>query len=351
MNASAALLVHTPDGSGQAVHPDVLHAPCGLLGFEYWMACTPYPFADDRLENPLVRVSQDGMTWTPYPGAPDPIVEAPAEPGWHHADTDLVVDQGRLFVFYISTKVGAGDTVVSWVSSEDALRWTGPRTTLNGKWIVSPSVLVDRTGTWRLWYVAHDGLASPRSSVLRHRRAPSPELLGSAAICDEDCTLHIPGHVVWHLDVAPGDAGMEALVAAFPLGADPSRSRLFRAVSTDGIRFLVTPPSPLLQPTWFGWDNRMIYRSTFQRLSSGRYRVWYSAASWGMRCGIGLLEGPMDRLVPVPLATRCAATPLLRKVREDLGGLAKYIASRLLPPWLIDRLLQLRQRLRRSTHK
>jgi len=348
MNAPSALLVETPDGSGQAVHPDVLYVPGGFLGFEYWMACTPYPFADDRLENPIVRVSRDGMDWRPFPGAPDPLVEAPTGAGWHHADTDLVLDGERLYLFFITTRVGAGDTIVSWVSSADAVHWDPPGALVTGHWIVSPSVVVDRQGIWQLWHVVHDGLARPRHSELRRRQGTSVQSLGQAGAADERCSLDIPGHVVWHLDVVGGDDGFEALVTAFPRGADPSRSRLFHARSHDGVHFTVLAPAPLLSPSWLGWDNRMIYRSTLAKRGPGDYRIWYSGASWGMRCGIGLLEGPAHRLVPVRPRPGAPATPPGRKLREDAVGLAKYLVSRCLPPRLLARGLELRRRLWRS---
>ncbi len=346
MNAPTALQIPTPDGSGQSVHPDVLHVPGGFLGFAYWMGCTPYPFGADRLENPIVRVSHDGIAWQPFPGAPDPLVPEPADHEWHHADTDLVLHEGVLHVFYISTNRVVGGTTFSFVSTRDGVRWTDPEVIYRDAWGVSPALLVDAAGRWTMWYVHRDALARENASRVLVRHGGGPASFGDPAAC----RLDIPGHVVWHLDVV-GDAvrGYEALVAAFPLGRDPSRCRLFHATSTDGLSFAASGRRALVAPSWFGWDNRFVYRSTLELLPQGRKRIWYSAASWGMRTGIGLLEGPLDDLRP---AGGGAAGPgFATRLREDSIGLAKYLVYRLLPRRLYTGLLALRARSLRAAAK
>ena len=62
----------------------------------------------------------------------------------------------------------------------------------------------------------------------------------------------------------------------------------------------ITPSlSPLIRPTLFGADNRMVYRSSFLKRIDGSYRIWNSTASWGMRCGIGFVPGQIDGLLPL----------------------------------------------------
>lgn len=325
MNSRHDLCIPTPDGSGQAVHPDVLHVPSGFLGYEYWMACTPYPFAADRLENPIVRVSHDGVHWTSFPGAPDPLVEAPSNGAWHHADTDIVLHRGRLYVFYISTNRERAETVFSFIASVDGVHWSEPKEIYRGTWGVSPSVVVDDQEGWSMWYVFRDSLSRAQHSIVYRRRGSSATSLGPAQVCE----LQVPRHVVWHLDVICTEHRIEALVTAFPRGTDPSRSRLFHAVSEDGHMFRLTTGKPLIRPSWFGWDNRMVYRSSFVKRVDGTYRIWYSAASWGMRCGIGLVEGALDRLRQV--SVEGSQLSQSRRWSEDALGLMKYSAYRVLP--------------------
>lgn len=344
MNAPSCLKIPTPDGSGQATHPDVLYVPAGFLGYRYWMACTPYPFAADRLENPIVRVSQDGIRWQVFPGAPDPLVGPPSEATWHHADTDLVLHDDVLYVFYISTNREAAETTFSYVSTRDGLSWTAPHCIYEGAWGVSPAVLVDSEQRWHIWYVERDALARAQKSSLFQRTGSSARSLGAPALC----ALRVPNHVVWHIDVAQVDGHFEALISAFPLGTEPSRCHLFHAVSDDGLRFELSSDRPLLRPSWLGWDNRMIYRSTFVG-RDGRYQIWYSAASWGMRCGIGLLRGSLDNLQPVVCGNAGHGVPLLRRLLEDLVGVTKYAIYRALSPTAYARLLSARNLVRDVT--
>lgn len=346
VNAPSDVVVPTPDGSGQAVHPDVIHVAGGHLGFPYWMACTPYPFGADRHENPIVRVSHDGIVWQPFPGAPDPLVAAPVDASWHHADTDLVLHDDMLHVFYISTKCEGAKTTFSVITSANGAHWSEPRVVYRAPWGVSPALLVGG-GQWSMWYIYLDMFAVSQGSVLWRRTGASPFEFGEPIECD----LNVPGHVVWHIDVIRADAGFESLVTAFPRGTDMSRSRLFHATSTDGLRWLLSAPMPLLGPSLTGWDNRMIYRSSFVKRDDGSYSIWYSAASWGMRCGIGFVEGPLEQLRAPHGSCGGVRVSALRRLGEDLLGLAKYILSRLLPQRAFHCLLAMNRQVRKFLHE
>jgi len=326
-NAPLPLEIPMPGGGIQAVHPDVVHVPDGFLGFPYWMACTPYPFGIDLEENPVIRVSLDGKRWTAFPSAPDPLQNRPMDPDWHHADTDLVLDGGRLHLFYLSTNRRNGETRFCFLTSADGCHWTGPQEFDPGNWGVSPAVVVDR-GIWRLWYVRCDTHVHRQESVLFQRQGPSPASLGDPVACE----LAIPGYVPWHLDVIGVPSGFEALIAAFPAGTNSSKCCLFHAVSKDGLSFRLSRNGPLLGPSWFGWDNRLIYRSTFAKDREGRYQIWYSASSWGHRWGIGLLQGDLQDLKPEAGTSR-SGTRRIR--REDVVGWTKYLATRTLHPSIL----------------
>ena len=77
MNAPAPLVTPTYDGSGQVVHPDVVHVPGGWNGYEYWMGMTPYPNSNDDFENPSVLASNDNVTWVVPPGVTNPLAPEP----------------------------------------------------------------------------------------------------------------------------------------------------------------------------------------------------------------------------------------------------------------------------------
>jgi hypothetical protein len=332
LNAPRPLDIPTPDGSGQAVHPDVVYVEGGFAGFPYWMACTPYPGGDDRLENPIIRASHDGIVWTLPNGAPDPLVAAPEILTSHHADPDLVYWEGRLYLYFMTTDKARRSTRFSVMSSSDGRSWTDPEPVYQGTWGVSPAVVATEAD-WYLWYILLDTSAGFGESRLHRRQAAGPSGFGG----DLECRLEIPGHVPWHLDVKTTAAGYEALVAAFPAGTDTSRTRLFHATSRDGVTFVPTGSRPLLGPRPLQWDGRMVYRATFVRSPEGFYRIWYSAGSWHRRFGIGLVEGPLDSLCPAD-----QRRPGLRERLGWAGGFAvgaiRHVVRRILPEGVRRRL-------------
>lgn len=328
MNAPHPVLLQTPDGSGQCVHPDVIETPGGWAGYRYWMAMTPFPHGEPRVENPCVRASANGVDWVLPQGTPDPIAAAPADGYSHHADTDLAFDGQRLHLVYMTRNPRTETNQFSWTHSLDARSWSAPQVLLTEPWAVSPALLAT-PDLWSLWYVRYDVSRGPgrdNPSQLFRLQGPGPQQLAQR----QACTLEIPGHIAWHIDVIAVPGGFEALVAAFPLGTQPARCRLFHTRSDDGLRFELSQRQPLLQPNRRGWDSCMIYRSTFLREADGQYRVWYTGASWAMRCGIGQLRGPLDDLRPV--ADTPALMPSRRaRLAEDLRAVVVNTLQRTLP--------------------
>lgn len=280
-------------GTCEHVHPDVIHVPGGFAGFEYWLAFTPYPRGDDRQENPCVRASHDGYTWQRLPVATDPLVQPPAAPSSHHADPELVYADGRLHLVFMTRNRELARTTFSVMSTADGVQWTQPVTFYENVTGVSPSVLVE-AGAWVMWSIhVPPGTSPATSKTLRHS---GPDLFNLHA--GSTCEMHLDGFLPWHLDVIRTGRGYEALVAAYPVGTDNSRTRLFHMESSDGVVFRQSEPGALIRASRFGWDSRMVYRSTFLRSADGWYRIWYSASNWARHYGIGYLEGPITRLSP-----------------------------------------------------
>jgi hypothetical protein len=288
------------------------------------MVLTPYPFCQDRFENPSLRASNDGLSWIAVEGIPDPLVPPPVDPGAHLADPDIVWSNGAIFVFYMTTNEAARWTTFSAIHSNDGRVWSAPEVIYQGGLGVSPTVVVEG-GRWRLWYVLADPSNGYRNARLVRRERDTLRPWGSEVACQ----VFLPGYVVWHLDVISSGSGYEALAAAFPCGEDPARCVLFHLVSHDGLTFRNSHSGPILKPSRFGWDNRMIYRSTFLRVGSDCYRVWYSAVSWGKECGIGLLEGPLPDLQS-PIAGQRSRGVEAAKLFRDLRGWLRYRIGRVL---------------------
>jgi hypothetical protein len=336
MNTAAPLGIPSAD---DCLHPDVLYLPEGFAGYHYWMVFTPYLGGNERLENPSLRASNDGLTWVKPPGVPDPLVPPPEDPDTHNADPDTVFWDGRLYVIYMSTCRGPRNTVFRAVSSEDAVQWTEPIVIYEGTWGVSPTCVVDGD-LWHLWFIRSEMQPSGRCvgrPELMHLHGPDLTLLGDQYVCQ----LDVPGHVLWHIDVQRVKYGYEALIAAYPDGTDHSRTRLFHAASRDGLSFVLSHNRAVLKPSAFGWDNKNIYRSSFLREPDGTYRIWYSAASWGGRHGIGYVQGPLDALRESPSAALAPLPALYVRLCDDVKGRVRYAVIRHLPPSVLGPLASL----------
>lgn len=107
----------TYDRSDQAVHPDVLREQN-----RYVLAFTPYPYSDNRFENPSIAVSDDGIAFAePAPGV-NPLVPAP--PIDHNDDPDLRINaSGEYEVLYLETERPDVQRLVA-LDSTDLVTWT-----------------------------------------------------------------------------------------------------------------------------------------------------------------------------------------------------------------------------------
>lgn len=292
-NAPSFLDIPTYDGTGQAVHPDVVAFPDGWHGHPYWMAMTPYPYDTAERENPSVLVSGDGVGWETPGGLTNPLVGTPRCD--HNSDPDIVYSPNadELYLFYTevlrSRFCGAGTNVnrVKLMTSSDGVDWSEPQTVLefdldSAPVYVSPSI-VYRNGRFEMWMASNaDTLVYTTSAdgvkwgPLREASIPEPP---------------------WHVDVnyveSKGEYWM--LYVDSPVGG----ANLKFARSSDGIDWRVCS-EPVLQPS-SSWDNERIYRASFLYDDArAALRVWYSARSDEGEWRIGYAEGSHPGLAGYP---------------------------------------------------
>jgi hypothetical protein len=326
------------------VHPDVLYVPQRFAGYPYWMVFTPYPHANDRLENPRLRVSYDGIHWQRVAGTPDPLVPPPASTELHHADPELVYNSGRLHVVYLTIHRRTHEVTFNAMSCKSDLCWTEPQVIHVDVGAVSPTFQIDGN-VWHEWFIRMKPWHSSNRSQLVHREGFDLASLKNECLCH----LEIRRHVPWHIDILKVEEGYEALIAAYPDGTDNSRTRLFHALSDDGLNFNLSNDSPIIEPSVCGWDNRFIYRSSFLKEPDGTYRIWYSGSSWSWHTGIGYVEGPLDRLRGVSSAPLSPIPIMPVRLEGDLVSFMLYQYSRRVPAF-VQRLVQ-RSRVRLSIRR
>jgi hypothetical protein len=335
MNAHAPLNIIALGNCWENVHPDVVYVAEGFAGYPYWMVFTPYPLQNDRVENPTLRASHDGVKWEKVPGVLDPLVPPPDSPEMHHADPELVYSSGSLHLIYLTIQKRTRNVIFNAMSCKTDLLWSKPRVIYEDVGAVSPTFQVEGK-VWHEWFIRVSASKNSDKSELLHREGSNLTLLGNERLCE----VEIPEHVPWHVDVLMVEEGYEALIAAFPRGTDATRTRLFHLSSKDGLTFELSGNLPIIQPSRFGWDNRLIYRSSFLKERNGTYRIWYSAASWGRHFGIGLLQGSLNSLTD-PFSSFATVPCYIARLPGELDGWFRYQLRHHLPFPLLSAVLRL----------
>ena len=284
-NSPTSLSTPTYDGSGQAVHPDIVYVPAGWNGYKYWMAITPFKNNDDAYENPSIIVSNDGLTWINPPGIINPIVPQP--PAGYNNDNDLLLVNNSLVLYFNETN-NDGNTYVKRMTSANGINWTSPQSVFSFPWhLMSPTVIFENN-LYSMWYVRSDGCYTNSSNV--YLRVSSDGINWGP---EQNVNMALEGKVIWHFDVIKNDNGYEMLVVIYPnTSSTCSRTSLYFARSLNKIDWQVNP-IPVSTPALIGWDDYNIYRSTFIAADSF-YKIWYSSRSSNLTWNIGYFEGRLD---------------------------------------------------------
>lgn len=146
----------------EVIHPSVLFFPGGFAdtGWEWIMACTPYPEGDDQYENPSILVSRDGTVWAEGLGlAQNPLV-APPSGAAYLADPCLFdMHDGRLGLAYMAVNSAATTQVLNIITTTDLVNWTSPVLLMTASisggagTAISPAIARDSDGLWHLWAI------------------------------------------------------------------------------------------------------------------------------------------------------------------------------------------------------
>lgn len=292
-NAAAPLAIPTYDGKGETTHPKVLYFPEGWKGYPYWMVHTPYPRCHNKVENPSICVSYDGINWFDPPGVENPVSGLP--PTFnnyaHYSDGHLLM-KGDVMELWFRHNGGQdparnadndGARILRIVSS-DGIHWSEPEEMIpkqGRKPLLSPAVIWE-DGFYTMWYSSHDG---------KLYRVTSPD--GSVWSQQEATDLAYPGYKVWHQDIIRTDLGYEIVFCAKDqdgLNDNLQHQELFYAMSEDGMHW--TDPVKIISANEAegALDNNSIYRASLVKTSDG-YRIYYGAMSNRKQWHIYLSQG------------------------------------------------------------
>jgi hypothetical protein len=292
------LVVPTYDGSGQAVHPDVLWFPTGWRGWEYWMAFTPYPHGMAPYENASIVVSHDGKTWQSPAGLTNPVMPPPRGSAYN-SDPDLSYDSAHDRLVLLNREARGRLNIVSVLTSSDGVTWSAPATMFVRKdhGMISPALVLSPGRAPRIWYVDGGVKRCPKrvTRVLRQDGIDGNQLPNSMATVGwspvRKAGLTQAGYKIWHLDVTwiPARAEYWAVYPAYA-NSDCGPRDLFFARSPDGLTW-TTYPAPLLRHADQQWTSAMLYRaSALYDPARDVVRLFLSASAPGPEWRLGYVE-------------------------------------------------------------
>ena len=285
-------------GNIQNVHPKVLYFENGFGGHKYWMAYTPYPYSNDKHENPCVAYSNDGFMWVNINANPL------SDPGGHgyNSDTHLVYrsDTGVLECWY--RYVGdASDSpreeTIFRRTTTDGITWTAEEqiysnTSGNYSRILSPAIIFENN-IYKIWCVQQK---NNDPVTIAYYEAPATDATAWVKIREINLTYTDNGIRVypWHMDVIKdGDTYILLVMCRNGTSIANNHCSLFITTSTDNTNY--STPYIVVEGSAIGWD-RYMYRSSIVKVGNV-YRIYYSAGTGGATTiysssvwGIGVTE-------------------------------------------------------------
>ncbi|MEK7194182.1 MAG: hypothetical protein AAB660_00640 [Patescibacteria group bacterium] len=267
------IAVPTYDSSGESIHPDFIRFDRPWAGYKYWMVVTPYRFFLAELENPSLKVSNDGENWIPAPGVPDPLV--PGYMAGYNSDPELVFDHVRGCMSVVFRFVFRENNIRE-LNSCDGVNWGESRLLFwEPNHDAVSQTITDGKGNARDMFYVSAGIrgCGATSTEIKMRSA----LDGRASLGEmtfgpaSSINMKQAGLVIWHLKVRyiPSKNEWWAMYVAYSprLDGSCSRSDLYFAKSTNRTQWQ-TYPLPIVSRFDRRFDFLSVYRASFDYDSS-----------------------------------------------------------------------------------
>ncbi|EAC2688372.1 hypothetical protein B5H05_15725, partial [Listeria monocytogenes] len=285
-NADIPIVIPTYDGNNQTTHPKVLYFETPWNGYKYWMAHTPYANSNDRLENPSLCVSNDGITWAEPNGLVNPLDKPIDTTISHMSDNDLLMRGNVMEIWYRETIRNGGGDIIYRKTSTNGLTWSDREIVFQtgaGGQILSPSTLYE-DGKYKMWYVSNFEIHYMESTNGIEWTTPIEVTVNYEKVSEN--------YMPWHLEVIKEDGkyGLVLNAQRSSVGEVNSRRAVFYGKSENKAEFNV---EPIIHPRPRGtgtWDDRHIYKSSLVKVND-LYRLYYSAQSDQNQWAVGVSQG------------------------------------------------------------
>ncbi len=292
------LVIPTYEGSGQAVHPDVINIPGGFgsEGWKFWMAMTPYPSGNSAQENPSILASHDKVNWEVPGNLINPIIAKPPGTSDHNSDPVLVFINNELHLFYRETikSVTPIKHTIYLITSTDGENWSTPITILedtSGKTdgLMSPTILIEN-GTWKMWVV--DGWGNLVKKTSADGKVWSADIVTT--------TIGMPfDRNYWHVDVERNGERLEMMLCS-STDTGGANTRLHHAYSIDdGVTWYVSEGFFIDQLYWF--EGSLQYRASIVKGEGNLFDIYYSCMSGDSIWSIAYMQAIYinEKLIPL----------------------------------------------------
>ncbi|WP_346935246.1 cell wall-binding repeat-containing protein [Clostridium sp.] len=291
-NAEKPLATPTYDNSNQAVHPKVIYMENGWNGYRYWMGITPYPNSNDKYENPQILVSNDGLNYKALEGCKSPLdIPIDVNHGGHYSDITLCLVNNVMEVYFRynpGKQDGSGPNnevnMIYRVKSVDGKIWSNKELMLSQDTFkqtynyVCP-IIIYSDNKYKLWF-------SNYSQNLYYTETTDWKNFDKVIKCN---FKNKPSNFnLWHHDIIETDLGYELVINGYTDG-DFSKQGLYYTFSKDGINFSLFKKILDVNPNYFAFDNKTLYKSSLVKLKD-RYLLFYSAKNKSGKWRIGLAQ-------------------------------------------------------------
>jgi hypothetical protein len=239
-NKQIMLLIPTPDGSKQAVHPDIFYNNQSNTPFV--LTFTPYPFSIDRYENPCILISYDGLHFFEEQKGINPIVPTPLYD--HNDDPDLYYKNGKWYILYLETLRPNAQNLILLESSDrivwkSTMLYSANLKNPNDIFILSPSFITQNEIVDKIFFVNRSITPYRIEYVIQTKN----ETFDFSNRHFMDINLH--GLIPWHLDIIYGNNEYYMLLCTVKKNGNNKEYSLYIAKSKDLVSWELSPKKVL----------------------------------------------------------------------------------------------------------
>ena len=260
------LKIKTYDKYNQLTHVDVIFDEFSKSIPKYIMVATPFPYGDDRFENPCLYSSSDGIEWNDY--GINPIISSNNFNGAYFSDPDIIKMNG-IFRIYFRERTydekGKTDRILS-IESSNLLSWSYPKVLLEAKNQnhFSPAA-VDFMGNLFVFYVKFTHKTSSLVRCIDNDNA-------FVDIVEVKITGIPEGGILWHIDVVMDGTTLHGAFTIYNIPNQLGKELYYGTSANEGLSWQIIGRIKL--PENLRTISRFIYRSSFVKTYNDNWELF-----------------------------------------------------------------------------